>query len=116
MQNIENRNIVLCLILSVLTCGVYSIYWLYKLTSDIYALDGNTKDNPGTEIVLVILTCGLYGFYLWYKIGRSLSSIKAKQGYLAVTDITILFIILSVFNLDVVSLTIAQSELNNLIQ
>ena len=31
---IKERNIVLCILLSIITCGIYEIYWFCTLTDD----------------------------------------------------------------------------------
>ena len=31
---IKERNIVLCILLSIITCGIYGIYWFFTLTDD----------------------------------------------------------------------------------
>lgn len=40
----KQRNIALSIVLTVVTCGIYWLYWLSCLTNDIHRLSGE-KDN-----------------------------------------------------------------------
>lgn len=54
----------MCIILSLITCGIYGIYWEYCIVQD-----SNTASNEpyatsgGMVILLSIVTCGIYGLY-----------------------------------------------------
>lgn len=37
-MGIEQRNIGLCIVLSIVTCGIYGIYWFIKLTDEVNVL------------------------------------------------------------------------------
>lgn len=43
----KNRNIALAVIFSILTCGIYGLYWLVKLNNDMCAL--TPDDSYQTE-------------------------------------------------------------------
>lgn len=34
MRTVEERNIAMCIILSLVTCGIYGLYWFVCLTED----------------------------------------------------------------------------------
>lgn len=59
--HIEQRNIALCIILSIITCGIYGLYWIYKLTEDVNTLKGDPNATSGGIVILLgIITCGIY--------------------------------------------------------
>lgn len=69
--HIEQRNIALCIILSIITCGIYGLYWIYKLTEDVNTLKGDPNATSGGIVILLgIITCGIYMWYWLYKQGR----------------------------------------------
>ena len=58
--HIEQRNIALCIILSIITCGIYGLYWIYKLTEDVNTLKGDPNATSGGIVILLgIITCGI---------------------------------------------------------
>ena len=75
--HIEQRNIALCIILSIITCGIYGLYWIYKLTEDVNTLKGDPNATSGGVVILLgIITCGIYMWYWLYKQGDNLDQIK----------------------------------------
>ena len=68
------RSIPICIILSIVTCGIYGIYWFVVLTDDVNAVAGDTQAPSGVVCFLLsLVTCGIYGLYWNYKQGDSLS-------------------------------------------
>jgi uncharacterized Zn finger protein (UPF0148 family) len=61
---IERHNIVLDVLLSLVTCGLYQLYWLYRQASDVNALLSSKGEkeltSPGMVLLLDIVTCGVY--------------------------------------------------------
>ena len=37
---IERRNIAVCIVLTLVTCGIYGIYWIVCLTNDVNTVSG----------------------------------------------------------------------------
>ncbi|CEJ73588.1 hypothetical protein JGS6364_06961 [[Clostridium] sordellii] len=112
MNNIiEERNPIIQLLLSIVTCGIWSIVWLYKILEDTSALVPEEDLNPGLSLVLTIVTCGLYGIYLNYKIAKMLV-FAGEERNIRISDNAILYIILSVFGFGLVNYIIMQSDLN----
>lgn len=72
---IEQRNFWIYLLLTIITCGLYSIYFWYVYTEDINKIcsgDGQESMNYILVLLLSIVTCGIYGFYWYYKQGNRL--------------------------------------------
>lgn len=112
---IEKRNIGLAIIFSILTCGIYSIYWFIKLTDEASYLSGDESLSGGKAFLLTIVTCGIYFFFWNYKMGKALYQAQEQEGMLP-QDNSILYLVLAVFQLGIVSYCIMQSEINNMIE
>lgn len=56
MRGGVNRNLVVSIVLVFVTCGIYGLYWIYKLNDEITALSG----EPGTSGIM-FLVIGLFG-------------------------------------------------------
>ena len=67
--------------------------------------------SVGLCIVLTIVTCGIYGLYWGWKLGDKLDYSRARNGIVP-GSFAILFLVLNLFGLSVVTLAIAQNELN----
>jgi Domain of unknown function (DUF4234) len=94
---VKDTSPALVLILSIVTCGLYLIYWYYSVYSDLNQLDGRTPTGNAyfIDFLLMIVTCGIWGIYVDYRISQQLNELQEKAG-LAANDTTALVIILDV--------------------
>lgn len=80
---IRKRSIWKFLLFSIITCGIYSIYAMYKFTEDMNSLcEGDGKESPNYIIVLLLTLCtlGIYGFYWWYRQAERLKEAACRYG------------------------------------
>ncbi len=112
-SNIQERNIFVSILLTILTCGIYGIYWFFSLIATIYNIYGS-DDNFAFEVVVSILTCGLYSFYMIYKAGNRLNAIKSTNYQHYTETSTTLLIILQLVSLQIINCCILQDELNTI--
>ena len=110
---IEKRSVPLAIVLSIITCGIYMIYWEYKMLDSLYRAN-NLPSSAGVDVLLSIVTCGIYGLYMLYRAGRMESSALSLFN-LPEKDEAALYLILGIFGLGIVSFAILQSNMNNLI-
>ena len=78
-----NRSLIMYIILSIVTCGLYGFFFVYKLAEDVNQMclgDGETTAGLGMYILLSILTCGLYSIYWLYKIQNRLYAAGPRHG------------------------------------
>ena len=106
---ISKRNIVVAIILSIITCGIYNIYWTVKLNNELLQMSGKEGASGGMVILLSLLTCGIYTYYWYYKLGVYASTIEGKEND---SSLSIVFILLAFFGLGFVNYIIAQSKIN----
>ena len=112
----EEKNIVLNVILTLVTCGIFGIVWFIQLTDDTKELSGDeTMQSGAIAFVLTLVTCGIYGFYWAYKMGKIQGATRAKYG-LTETDNSIIYIILQLVGLGIVNYCLMQNDLNEIIR
>lgn len=89
-----DHNLLMYILLSIITCGIYGYYIIYKLAQDvnqICAEDGDSIGGLGMYILLSIVTCGLYSYYWLYKIQNRLQAAAPRYGtYVAENGTTVL--------------------------
>ncbi len=108
---IPERNIVLCILLSFLTCGLYGLYWLIVMTDESNLLSDEKTASGGMTILFTILTCGIYSFYWNYKMGQKLANAGRKYNK-PIADNGVLYLVLALFGLSIVNYCLIQSDLN----
>ena len=110
------RNIGLCIVLSIITCGIYGIYWFVVLANDTNVASGHAQDGTsgGVAFLLTLVTCGIYGYYWAYKQGEKLNEAKAMRNMPADSNAGIIYLILQIFGLGIVAYALMQNELNKM--
>ena len=112
----QKRNIGLCIVLSIITCGIYGIYWLISMVNELNALSGDENGTSGGVVFLLsIVTCSIYLLFWFYKAGEKINKAKAAKGLPTDSNSGILYLILAVFGLQIVSYALIQNEINSLI-
>ena len=108
----KQRSVGLSILLTIITCGIYGIYWMVVLNDEINAMSGRQgATSGGTVVLLSIVTCGIYGIYWMYKMGEGIEVIHEAHGDIR-GSAPILYLVLSLFGLGIVSYALMQSELN----
>ena len=112
MRTVQERNIALCIILSLVTCGIYGLYWFVCLTDETNAAANEEGTSGVLALVLTIVTCGIYGLYWAYKRGELLDKAKVNRGMPA-SNGGVLYLILYIFG-GIIAYALIQNELNKL--
>ncbi len=79
----SNRGLGKYILFTILTCGIYSWYFLYKLAADVNTMcheDGDKTAGLLEFIVFSFVTCGIYAWIWYYKLGNRLMSNGPKYG------------------------------------
>lgn len=109
-EMIKQRNIVICLILSLFTGGLYYFYWWWVTNNELNrAADVN---DPGslTVLILNVITLGLYGFYWSWRAGNKIDYLRDEPN----GSTNILLLLLHIFSLGIITTCFIQNELNHL--
>lgn len=109
--DIEQKDIAAAIIISILTCGIYAIYWLYCIMKSIKVLKGEDESVAGELLCFIFVP--FYGVYWCYTRSDVLVSELKKHGITATTSKEG-SLILSLLALGLVVYGIMQSDLNKL--
>ncbi len=109
---IRQKSIPMCIILSIVTCGIYGIIWFINLTDDTNAASGEPGTSGGVAFLLTLVTCGIYSLYWAYKQGEKLDRVKAKNHGAAGGSSGILYLILCLLGLNIIVYALMQDTLN----
>jgi len=111
------RDPALTLLLILVTCGLYYLYFIYVVSRETQDFLGEPDISPGIEILLSIVTCGLWNIYWDYRMGKKISEMCVQTG-LPPTDNSILYLILDLVgfggfgSLGLVNPVLQQDSLN----
>ena len=107
-MQLENRNIVKCILLTLVTCGIYGIVWGVKLARD--AVKVKDVNDDGLVEILLVLFLPFVGFFLAER--------KLNEGCQACgiehKDNSVLYLVLGIFGLGIVDYCLMQSDLNKI--
>jgi hypothetical protein len=109
---VVKRSIALCIILSLVTCGLYSLYWFVVITDDLNTVSGQPDTSGGVSLLLTIVTCGIYGLYWAYRCGEKVDRAKQMRNIPA-SNGGVLYLILYMFG-GIIAYALIQNEINNL--
>ena len=91
------RPIPVMLLLNIVTCGIYYIYWIYQTAVEIKMCSEREDLNPTLEILLGIITCGLYFKYWYYKYGKIVyKELPLKAGMNNTEDKTMVLVVIDI--------------------
>ncbi len=110
----RQRNLALCIIFSIITCGIYELYWIVCVTDDANELSENPNYASGIlALLLTIITCNIYGLYWAYQMGEKIDIAKQKRGRTS-SNSGILYLILQLI-FPIIGLVLMQNEVNQLL-
>ena len=87
------RDPALTLVLILLTCGIYYLYFIYKTSQEMDEFLGESDYAPSVEAILSLVTCGLWNIFWDYRTGKRIARMSAQVG-LPPTDNALLYLIL----------------------
>ena len=103
------RSVATVIILSIITCGIYGWYWLYKTANELQRSRGVSKIQPIVSLLLSIFV-GSVGFALFgYDAAECIDKMNGDRGI--ASDNKIVYILLGVF-IPIVLIGIVQNEIN----
>ncbi len=110
---IQRRSIPVCIILSLVTCGIYALYWMARLNNDANTASNTFGTSGGMVVLLNLVTCGIYGIYWAYKQGEKIDLAKSRRGINS-SNSGILYLLLTLFGFSIVAMPLMQNELNQM--
>lgn len=107
-HGVKTRNIAMAIVLTIITCGLYGIYWMVKINNESLKLAEEKGPSGIVVILLTIITCGIYSFIWWYKMGVCTDKISSKS-----SNSPLIYIVLALCNLGIVNYALAQNAIND---
>lgn len=112
---IKHRNIMVCIILSVVTFGIFFIYWFICITNDTNEVSSHAGDATGVgAFLLSVITCNIYTLYWAYRQGKKIEKAKADYEIPASEyNSSIVYLLLCVF-FPMIACALMQNEINKI--
>jgi hypothetical protein len=108
-------SIPLYLILTLITCGLFNLYWNFKQMEACNLLLDREEFKFVFWLLFSILTCGLYHIFYQYKMGAAIVEIQQNKSKAVFESLPILSCLVTVFGLSIVVDCIHQHEINKII-
>ncbi len=109
MIKINRRKVGICILFSLLTFGIYMIYWKYLTIKNIKSIQGKEGKCAGELLCLVFIP--FYSLFWWYTRGKTVKIMFNKSGF-SVLGNEIIYLIFDFIGLSIVSLSIMQNDFN----
>jgi hypothetical protein len=121
-QNHENQeksryylSIPLYLILTLLTCGIFNLYWNYLQMEACNGLLKRVEFRFGYWILFTLLTCGIYHIFYQYKMGAAIVELQRNYNKAVFDALPVISVVVTVLGLSIVVDCIHQHEINKLV-
>jgi hypothetical protein len=105
-------SIVTDIIFTLLTCGIYGLFWQNRLFKSVNSLIGQQRFNFWPWFFLSIITCGIYNLYIQYVFAKALVDGQVVEGARPNDSLPVLALVLSIVGLGIVVWAIEQNEIN----
>ena len=107
----REKNVALCIVFTIITCGIYGLYWLVTLNDEMMDVTREEGTSGLLVLVLTIVTCGIYGLYWCYQMGKRVDWMNSTYG--RHTDNSgLLYLVVSLLGFSIVVYAVMQYELN----
>lgn len=108
---VTKRDIVITVVLSLVTCGIYGIYWLITMTDDANKVSGDNTPSGVMAFIYGLITCGIYFIYWNYKMGKKMYQAGKSHGK-DIADNSVIYLVLSLLGFSIINYCLIQSDLN----
>jgi hypothetical protein len=110
---VSQRNVGLAIIFTLITCGLYGIYWFIVMTNEVGELSGDSSFTGGKHFLLTLITCGIWSFIWAYQVGKQVGEAQRQRGLMA-SDNSVLYLVLTFLGLGIVVYALVQLDVNKL--
>ncbi len=109
----QKRDIALYIFFSIITCGIFCLYWIAVINDDINMATSRDDTSGGMVVLFSIITCGIYQLYWFYKMGDRIDGIKMARGVNS-NYTGLVYLLLGLFGFGIISVALMQHEINKL--
>jgi len=107
-------SIALYLVLTLVTLGLWNLYWNYVQMRECNELLGRPEFAWLFWLLMSLLTCGIYHLYYQYKMGAAINEIQRRYELPLMDGLPVLSLIAAIFGVGVLADCIHQHELNKI--
>lgn len=111
MIPINKRSVGKAIVLSIISFGIYSLYWEYLLVKNTKSIKHDNSSCTGEMLCLLFVP--FYSFYWWYTRGCLVKKEFSEHNY-AASGNGIIYLVLCIFGLSFISMAIMQKDFNSL--
>lgn len=111
-MNSRYKSIAEGIILTLITCGIYNIFWNIHQMYACNELTGREEFSPLKVYLLSIVTCGIYFVYYQYCMGGVIQEVQRARNMPVFEHLPVLSLLLSLFGMTIIVDAIHQHELN----
>ena len=108
-------SIPLYLILTLVTFGIFNLYWNYLQMEACNGLLKRVEFRFGYWILFTLLTCGIYHIFYQYKMGAAIVELQRNYNGVLFDALPVISVIVTVLGLSIVVDCIHQHEINKLV-
>jgi len=101
-----------CILLLLLTCGVYWYIWIYRTTKYLNSVSSGEQQEPVTQLLLCMFV-PFYSIYWIYKNAQRVDAAAKARG--VASDIKTLCLVLAIF-IPIVAPMMMQDKINNIVK
>lgn len=107
---IQKRSIVSVILFSIITCGIYGLYWMYQVAKELQLATGKSQFSPAIILVLGLFISPVGFVLLAMECNDRLNDIRAAKG-MPPADNMVLWVVLGIL-LPIVQVALIQNEIN----
>ena len=112
---VQARDIAVAVILTIVTCGIYNIYWFIKMVDDVNRVSNDQSAySGGVTWLLTFVTASIYGWYWFYQAAKKMRYAKQVRNMPTEENTEILYLVLAIFGFGIVDMCLIQSDLNKM--
>ncbi len=108
------RSIGVGILLTLMTCGIYMLYWQSKQIKMLNAWLGRDEFSFWKWFFFSIFTVGIYALYYESKMANGLNEVRANNGMWVNASLPAVCVLLAIFGLGIASIAIQQEQINKL--
>lgn len=115
----RQRSIPLSIIFTIITLGIYGIYWFININNDTNKITNHPEGTSGgLAFLFSIITFGIYKFYWYFTMGKRLKEYYSQKGSSECSEAPILYLLLGIFGIGVggiINYCLIQNNINNIL-
>jgi hypothetical protein len=77
---ITERGIAKELVLTMVTCGLYGMYWFYVTDDELARASGDPEISATKDLLLTFVTCGVWAIYCYYRNAKKCHELSTRYG------------------------------------